>query len=77
MPALDLTLGLGIIGRAAHMLYAAITDLFGEVSGYVARPIVAEQLGLVLDMSLAIARGSQRQFGHVGDVLGLHRAAMI
>ena len=50
MPALDLALGLGMIRRSAHMFHSAIVELFGQIAGYVAGAIVAEQSRLVLDM---------------------------
>ena len=52
VPTLDLALGLGMIRRSAHVLHPSIVEPFGEVAGYVAGAIVAEQPGLVLDMGL-------------------------
>ena len=36
VPALDLALRLGMIGRAAHMFHAAVTQPFGQIAGYIA-----------------------------------------
>ena len=55
MPALDLALGLGMIKRSAHMFHSAIVELFGQIAGYVAGAIVAEQSRLVLDMGGGMA----------------------
>ena len=43
MPALDLALGLGMIGRTAHVSYAGVFEPFRQVSRHVAGPVVAEQ----------------------------------
>src|SRR5664279_4787086 len=40
VPALDLTLGHGVIGRAANMIHVLAVEPFGEVGGDVARPII-------------------------------------
>ena len=50
-----LALGLRMIGRAAHMLHAAIIEPFGQIAGYVAGAVVTEQPGFVLDMGLVAA----------------------
>src|SRR5439155_14905542 len=42
VPALDLALGLGMIGRSAHMGHALLIEPFGEIAGYVAGTIVAQ-----------------------------------
>jgi hypothetical protein len=55
MPALDLALGLRIIGRTAHMLHPAIIKPFGQIARYVTRPVIAEQPGFVLGMGLVAA----------------------
>ena len=46
VPALDLALGLGMIGRAADMFHALFLDVIRQVSGDVRRAVVAEQSGL-------------------------------
>ena len=46
VPALDLALGLGMVGRAADMLHALFLDVIGQVSRDVRRAVVAEQSGL-------------------------------
>ena len=43
MPALDLSLGLGMIRGAAHMLHALAFEPLGQIVCHVARPIVAEK----------------------------------
>ncbi len=43
MTALDLALGLGVIGCAAHMVHALLGEPAGEITGDVAPSIVAEQ----------------------------------
>ena len=50
VPALDLALCLGMIGRAAHMLHAPVTQPFGQIAGDVAGAVVTEQPWFVLDM---------------------------
>ncbi len=51
MPALDLALGLRMMGRAAHVLHAVVVEPFCEICGDVTRPIVAQQTGLMNDAS--------------------------
>ena len=41
VPAFDLSLGLGMIRRAAHMLHALAFEPLGQIVGNVTRPIVA------------------------------------
>ena len=41
MPALDLALGLRMIGRTAHVRHASIFEPFCKISGDVARSVVA------------------------------------
>ena len=48
VPALDLALGLRVVGRPADMGHALLVEPFGKVAGYVAGPIVAEQPRLPL-----------------------------
>src|SRR6476469_3230330 len=43
MPALDLALGLGMIGRAANVLHALAVEPDGEISRDVGAAIVAQQ----------------------------------
>ena len=49
MPALDLALGLRVTGCAAHVVHAGILEPLRQVTGDVARPVVAEQAWLVHD----------------------------
>ena len=49
---LDLALGLRMIRCSAHMFHSAIVEPFGQVAGYVAGAIVAEQSPLVPDVGL-------------------------
>ena len=46
MPALDLALGLGMMGRAADMLHALFLDVIRQVFRDVRRAVIAEQSGL-------------------------------
>ena len=49
---LDLALGLRMIRCSAHMFHSAIVEPFGQIAGYVAGAIVAEQSRLVPDVGL-------------------------
>ena len=55
VPAFDLALGLRMIGRTAHMLHAAVMEPHCQITRDVARATIAEQSGLVQDMSLVSA----------------------
>ena len=43
MPALDLALGLRMIGRATNMRDIPLVEPFRKFAGYVAGPVVTEQ----------------------------------
>ena len=47
MPALDLTLGLGVIRCAARVLHAFALQPFSQIARDVAGAVVAEKAGLV------------------------------
>ena len=49
MPALDLALGLRMIGRAAHVLHAGVFEPFRQIARDVAGTVVAEQARFVDD----------------------------
>ena len=49
MPAFDLTLGLRMVRRAAHMVHAVALEPLGEIAGDVARTVVTQQPRLVHD----------------------------
>ena len=55
VPALDLALGLRMVGGAAHVRHLPVAEPFGEVAGYVARPIIGQQPGLVPNVGLVAA----------------------
>ena len=55
VPALDLALGLGMERRASDMIDAMIFEPFGQITGNVARPVVAQQPGAVGDPGSARA----------------------
>ena len=55
VPAFDLALGLGMERSAAHMAHGLRCDVIGQFARDVAGPIVAEQPGLVPDVSLVAA----------------------
>lgn len=40
---LDLALGLGVIGRTAHMIYAVVLKVFGEIVRDITWTVVVEQ----------------------------------
>ena len=52
MPALDLALGLGMLGRAADVFHGLLVQPFGQVAGDVTRAIVRQEPRLVADMGL-------------------------
>ena len=49
MPALDLALGLGMMGRPAHVVHAGVLEPFRQVAGDIAGAVVAEQAWFVHD----------------------------
>ena len=55
VPALNLAVGLGMLGRASQLLHAPVTEPFGQIARYIGGAIVAEQPGFVLDMGLVAA----------------------
>ena len=69
MPALDLALGLRMIGCAAGMLHAFALQPFSQIPRDVTGAIVAEQTWFVDNMNLVAARGLQSQIECVCDVL--------
>ena len=75
MPALDLALGLRMIGCAADMFHAPIIEPVGQIAGDVARPVVGQQPGPVHPIGLVQPRCLQRRLQRVGDVAGLHGGA--
>ena len=75
MPALDLALSLGMIGRASNMGHILGIEPIRELARDVAGPVVRQQSWSVANMGLAAARRGQRHFQGVGDVFGLHRRA--
>ena len=56
MPTLNLALSLRMIWRAARVLHASIFQPFGQVTGDIARSIVAEQPRLMNNVTLVTAR---------------------
>ena len=68
VPALDLALGLGMIRRSAHMFHSAIVELFGQIAGYVAGAIVAEQSRPLRDGDVIEARRRKRLIERGRDV---------
>ena len=56
MLTLNIALSLRMIWRAARVLHAPIFQPFGQVTGDIARPIVAEQPRLVNNVNLVTAR---------------------
>ena len=54
VPALDLALRLRVERRAAHMAHGFRFDVFRELASDVARPIITEQAGLVMDVGLRL-----------------------
>ncbi len=55
MPALDLALGLWVIGGAANVLHVSVVEPFGQVTGDIARAVVGQQPRLVNDRRLIAA----------------------
>jgi hypothetical protein len=55
VPAFDLALGLGMERCAAHVAHALGCDVIGQFARNVAWPIIAEQPGLVSNVSLVAA----------------------
>ena len=49
MPALDLALGLGVIGGAADVIHALLLEPIGESAGDIGRAVITEQPWLVDD----------------------------
>ena len=72
MPALDLTLGLGMIGRSARVLHAFALQPFSQFARDVAGSVVAEQARLMNNVDLVAARCLQSQVQRVRHVLGSH-----
>ena len=65
VPALNLSLGLGMHRRAADVLHAFVLAVFGEIFGDVGRAVIAEKSRLVPDFGIVAARGGQ------GDIEGV------
>ncbi len=55
MPALDLALGLGMVGGATDMLHAPVIQPFSQVAGDIAGSIIRQQPRLVSDRRLITA----------------------
>jgi len=55
VPALDLALRLGMERSAAQMAHVPGLDIFRQFAGDVARTVVAEKPGFVVDMGLITA----------------------
>ena len=75
MPALDFALGLRMERRTANVIHFLVPQPFGQVAGYVARPVVTEQARLVSDHGLVAARRRKSQLNGVCHVLGPHGRA--
>jgi hypothetical protein len=67
MPALDLALGHGVIGRAANMVHVLAIEPFGEVGRDVARAVVRQEPWPVDDRGPIQSRGLQRQLERGGE----------
>ena len=72
MPAFDLALGLGMIGRSARVLHAFALQPFSQFTRDVAGSVVAEQARLMNNVDLVAARCLQSQVQRVRHVLGSH-----
>ena len=51
MPALDLTLGLRVVGSPSNMVHSVIVEPVRQVAGDIRRTVIAKQPGLVKDAS--------------------------
>ena len=72
VPALDLSLGLRVIGSAAHMLHVLAFEPFGEIVRDVTRPIIAQKPWPLPDADVVKAAGRERPVEGVRDVGGAH-----
>lgn len=55
MPALDLALGLRVIGCTTNVAHALILEPFSQIAGDVGGAVIAEQPGLVYDLGAIAA----------------------
>ena len=55
MPALDLALGLRVIGCAADVVHTVALEPFSQITGDIGRAIIAEQSRLVEDVDAIAA----------------------
>ena len=55
MPALDLALGLRVIGCAADVVHFLILQPFSQIAGDIGRTVIAEQSRLVNDIGAIAA----------------------
>ena len=77
MPAFDLALGLRVIWRAARVLHTPVFQPFSQVTGDIARPIVAEKPRLMNDVNLVTARCLQCEIQRVRHILSSHVGAKL
>ena len=77
VPTPDLALGLGMVRCATNMIHALVIEPFGQIAGYVRRPIAAEQPRLVFNMNFTAARCLQRQGQRLGHIVGPHGGAQL
>ena len=75
VPALDLALCLGMVGRASDVLHALAVEPGREVGRDVGRAVVAQQPRPVRDRDPVEPCRRQRQIERGGDVVGAHRGA--
>ena len=75
VPALDLALRLGMIGRAADMDDIPVIEPFGQVAGYVGGAVVTEQARPMGDLGAITSRCRQSPCQCVSDIAGLHGRA--
>jgi hypothetical protein len=70
VPALDLALRLGVIGRTADVIHAVFFEVFGEIARDVAGPVVTEQSWLVQHGDGAASRCGQCDVEGGADIVG-------
>ena len=72
MPAFDLALRLGMVGRTADVLHALAAQPFSEIGGDVGRTIVRQQSRPMNDGDVVEAGGRQGEIEGSRHVLGPH-----
>ena len=72
MPAFDLALRLGMVGRTADVLHALAVQPFSEIGGEVGRTIVRQQSRPMNDGDVVEASGRQGEIEGSRHVLGPH-----